>query len=111
MDRSAPSAVDLNGLRYNLIQNFVEYAECGNVRFALVIEDVVKAKTFLKDFDALIVSLQLITTAQSEANWFNDWQNATKITLKNYLGSASDSGIGFYISNNTQKTTYTKLNP
>jgi len=51
LDRSAPSGGDIAYLKLNLSQNFVQFIECGNVRFALVIENAAKATQF---FNSLI---------------------------------------------------------
>jgi len=110
-DRSAPSGGDISFLKSRLNQNYTLFVECGNVRYALVVEDVIKAGTFLKSnsLNKLTDSLYAISLRQS--NWFSNWQNATQVAVATTLGSASTNGIGFYISNNTTKTLYTKLNP
>lgn len=111
LDRSAPSHGDIDNLRLTITENFISYIECGNVRYALVVEDVVKAKAFFRTHNANKLGNSIYTIALQQPNWFINWQNATQVAVTAVLGSASANGIGFYISNNLPKTTYTKLNP
>jgi hypothetical protein len=108
-DRSAGSHGDILGLK--LTKNFISIVECGNVRYAFVMEDVTKAINFYKHQTLEGLANQIYAIALQQPNWFSNWQGATQTAIAQILGSAATNGIGFYISNNTAKTEYTKLNP
>ncbi len=111
LDRSAPSDGDIDALRRNLSQNFVSFIECGNVRYALVVEDPTKAAAFLRNNPYRKLNSGIMTSALSQPDYYSNWQHATQVAVAGVLGSAASNGIGLYISNNADKTSYTKLNP
>ena len=109
-DRSAPSGSDVIFLRERLIANFVQITECGNAGYALVIEDPLKAKTFLDSLTRYDLDTQLRDSAMKVTDWFPNWQNATQIALVKLLGSAALHGIGFYKSTDAIRENWSKLN-
>ncbi len=110
-DKSAPSHGDIYDLRRHLVKHYISFVECGDVRYALVIEDVPKAANYLKNKSIEYFYSNLVENAMQQPDAYSNWQKATEKALKLVLGSASTCGIGFYISNNTEKTSYTKANP
>ena len=109
-DRSAPSGSDVKYLRERMVTNFVQMTECGNAGYALVIEDPIKAKTFLDSLTRYDLDDQLTTSATNVSGWFSNWQNATQVALINLLGSAASHGIGFYKSTDALRENWIKLN-
>jgi len=111
LDRSAPSHGDIYSLRFTNYKNFIEFVECGNVRYALIIQDPAKARSFYQthSFEQLYQSLSAATFNQHD--WPTNWQGATQAGVIATLSSVLSSGIGFYISINPVKTTYQLLNP
>lgn len=109
-DRPSFSGDDINVLRkFKTKHQYVMFVDCGNVRYALVIEDVAKATTFFankKPFQLKDGAAQALSDPQAYSNW----QQATETAILNLLNPSSTTGIGFYKSNNTTKTQYTKLN-
>lgn len=110
-DKSAPSHGDLYDLKRHLVKNYLSFVECGDVRYALVIEDVAKAAIYLKTKSLEYFFSNLIQIALQQPNAYSNWQKATEKALSVVLSPASTCGIGFYISNNAEKTSYTKANP
>lgn len=109
LSRSAPSGDDLETLNINSRLNYTVFVECGNVRYALVIENVSLARAFLGINPTDVLSNNQTIVAQQQPNWQNNWQSATQVALAQLIGSSTSSGIGFYISDAT-KTNYTKIN-
>ena len=110
-DRSAPAGSDVKFLKQKLRKNYVQFVECGNKTFAMVIEDSTKAKAFLDSITRLDLDVQLFTKGQTVSGWYSDWQNATEVILANVLGSASLHGIGFYNSSDADRQKWIKINP
>lgn len=109
-DRSAPSGSDVKYLREKLTNNFVQMTECGNAGFAMVIEDITKARIFLDAITKYDLDEQLYNNAQAVSGWFSNWQNATQVALINLLGSSLLNGIGFYKSTDSMRESWIKLN-
>ena len=110
LDRSAPSPGDIDALGTHLIQNFILFVECGNVRFALVVEDVNKATNFFRNDRVSVRTNRYLDSAYAQPTMYADWQGATKIGVRAAVKPSIISGIGFYVSMNSDKTFYTKIN-
>lgn len=111
LDRSAPSMSDIFALSKNrAIPNFVSFINCGNVRYALVIENLAVFAQFYRNNFRQVDELdkQQNTIAGQQPNWNSNWQLATEIALLQLLGA--NSGVAIYKSNNTEKTNFIKLN-
>jgi hypothetical protein len=113
LERDGPSADDLWGLRNNTRDRYTLFVDCGDERFALVIENTDSAMAFLNrhTLTQLVTVHYSISTSITSPSWVLNWRNATKQSIIQILGRSANSGIGFYISSNTEKTTYIKLNP
>lgn len=109
-DRPSFSGDDVNVLRkfINHDPPFVLLIECGNVRYALIIESIDKARIFFATYN----SEKLRTAgmgAYQLSGAYNDWQLATETAIKNLLNTSANTGIGFYKSN-LAKDNFSKLN-
>lgn len=104
------SANDLNEMRYHLQYQFTSFIECGNVRYALVIEDVSKALSFFSSNRPRALISDLTDLFESDPNLYNNGQKVTETILKSYLSPASSTGIGLYISDNANKLTFSSIN-
>ncbi len=109
LNRSAPSGDDLETFNVNSRLNYTLFVECGNVRYALVIENVDSTRAFLATHPTDLLAVNQANIAQQQPNYSGNWQNATQIALVQLLGNSTSCGIGFYISDAT-KTKFTKLN-
>ncbi len=108
-DRSTFSHADIDMLRHIrcLKQNFVSFADCRNKRYALVIEDITKAKAFFNTND-----LDSIVAKYTTTNASGTTQDIDERKVINVIGSVTVSGIGFYVSNDPPVfQTWTLLNP
>lgn len=110
-DRSAPSHGDIYSLSSTLLQHFIQFVECGNLRYALVIENPAKAKAYLKTHTPEILLQAIYAIAVQQPNYYYNWQAATQIAVTGTLGPVNSCGIGFYASTNSDKTIYQLLNP
>ncbi|MBK6937672.1 MAG: hypothetical protein IPH18_12900 [Chitinophagaceae bacterium] len=109
LNRSAPSGADLAPLRINSKQNYTVFVDCGNVRYALVIENVSLSRSFFASNPVDLINYNQSVIAQSHPDAYSNWQNATQAALLQLIGSSSNCGIGFYKSDAT-KTNFVKLN-
>jgi hypothetical protein len=111
LSRSAPSGSDFKTLKINSRYPYTSFIDCGNVRYAIVVENVDLSRTFFQKpenrIDILTANQDSI--AQTKPNWSTDWQNATEVSILELIGSSAISGIGVYKSDTT-KTTFIKLN-
>ena len=111
LGRSSFSGDDLTALRRNKNKyQYVKFIDCGNVSYAFVIEDVLKAGAFFSQNQENIIIDSISARAYRHPLRYSNWQHATSETMMNYLGSSSVSGIGMYKSNNSDKTSFIKLN-
>jgi hypothetical protein len=113
LERDAPSGDDLSGMRNNTRDRYTVFVDCGDQRFALVIENVDTARIFFNShsLNQIVAAHDSISTTILTPSWVSNWRNATMQSIIQILGPSSTSGIGFYVSSNTEKTIYTKLNP
>jgi uncharacterized membrane protein YgcG len=111
--RSFFSFNDIQEARKNAaFPSYCAIIECGNKRYALVIEDKTKLNAFinlnrlqeLKNF-----KLEEITVGLP--NYNSNRQQASVNAVIGYFGSAAICGIGFYEATSPNKTNFTKLNP
>lgn len=111
LGRSSFSDADLEALRRNKDKyQYTKFVECGNIRYAIVVEDVGKANNFFSTHSKNAIRDAIVSQAYSHPQAYSNWQTATESVFANYLGSSATSGIGFYKSSNNDKTTYIKLN-
>ena len=109
LNRSAPSGADLAPLRINSKQNYTVFVDCGNVRYALVIENVSLSRNFFTSNPIDLINYNHSVIAQSHPDAYSNWQNATQVALLQLIGNSSSCGIGFYKSD-ASKTNFIKLN-
>lgn len=109
LNRSAPSGIDLETFNVNSRLGYTLIVECGNVRYALVIENVSLCRAYLAQHypDELMYEQEVIAMQQS--GWQTNWQHATELALIQLLGASNSCGIGFYKSD-MSKLNFTKLN-
>ena len=109
--RTSFSPEDL--IEFNKNANVVGYTallEVGNARYAIVIENVQK-KTVFNIGKRGNHRRYLNEVLSSLTNQIPNGQIRTEKALVQYLGSASESGIGFYKATYPNKNHFTKLNP
>lgn len=109
--RTSFSPEDLVEFNKNAMKvGYTAILEVGNARYAFVLEDVQKKSTFNISnrgnhrrgyFSAL----------QNLENQITNEQLRTEQAWVQYLGSTSNSGIGFYKATSPNKNIFTKLNP
>ena len=114
-DRPGPSHDDILGIKTHGHQNqlhFTRFVECGNVRYAFVIEDPVKAAAFFRNitFGRLDVYEIYLNSLNNNPIRSTNYQQAGLEATIAVIGSSSVNGIGIYKSTNTQKTEYEKKN-
>jgi hypothetical protein len=109
LNRSAPSGNNLQTFNTNSRLNYTLFVECGNVRYALVIENVDSVRNYLSAHFPEDIESQQNILAQQQPNWVGNWQLATEVALKLLLGNSSNCGIGFYKSD-AAKLNFIKLN-
>jgi len=110
-NRSAPSGADVWFLRFKRRQ-FVLFVECGNVRYALIVNDQNNCNAFTLNHSSQELNQLIYNRANTLFGAGGiSWQKATEIALMEAIGSMSASGIGFYISTNADKTEFELLNP
>lgn len=114
-NRPAPSNEDileLNSHGHQSKLNFTSFIDCGNIRFAFVIENNVKANTFFRNinFAKYDMSAVYFNSLYNNPLRSSNYQLAGIQAVVAAIGNASASGIGFYKSTNPQKTEYTKIN-
>lgn len=115
LDRSAPTTGDVLALSKNISKpNYVGFVNCGNVRYAIVIENAAKFQAFKNLYITRESKDQLFKT-QQDLTYDNpihttNWQLATQNALVSSIGSADINGIGIYVSDNPTKTNFIKLN-
>ncbi|MBL7729612.1 MAG: hypothetical protein JNM88_00425 [Chitinophagaceae bacterium] len=107
--RSAPSGYDLETFNTNSRLRYTLFVECGNIRYALVIEDVNLCRAFLSLHPSFQLGIAQEGLAMQQAGWQANWQHATEIALIQLLGPSSSCGIGFYKSD-ASKLNFIKLN-
>jgi len=95
---------------HQTIQNYTSFIECGDVRYALVIEDPVKAIAFFNANTPAIINKKYLTNLNTNPNYSSNYQLAGQEATIAAIGSAAVSGIGFYKSTNTEKTVFVKIN-
>jgi hypothetical protein len=109
-NRSCFSGEDISGLRYHLQYQYTMIIECGNVRYIAVIEDVSKAIAFFGANKPRAIINDVWDAAYGVPNGSANWQSVTQAVIVGLLDPPGSTGIGLYISNNSNKTTFTKLN-
>lgn len=110
LDRSAPSWGDIWSLRFTQRQNFFEIVECGNKRFAVVIDDINKAINAENKYDPVQgMSTQADIAGHTSPGTAN-WQEASRLALLQMVGSATTSGISLYQTTDVGKQTFSKFN-
>lgn len=117
--RSFFSDTDIMTARKNAnIPGYCAILECGNKRYALVIEDPVKLNAFMggtfegsvRNFLLRQRALEYVYTPR-QSNFYTNGQQASVNAVVQFFGSASVSGIGFYEATAPNKNNFTKLNP
>ena len=113
--RSGPSGDDVGNLfdLLNLDPSVPILTDCGNIRYALVVENSKKANTFFRTpgNGPLLLYNKLLQLVHADPRVYtSEFQNLTIEKLLLILGSSASHGIALYKSNNVTKTTYTKLN-
>jgi hypothetical protein len=114
-DRPGPSHDDiiaLNAHGHQTKLHFVSFVDCGNVRFAIVIEDPIKANTFFRNvnfgnFD--VYETYMNSLNNNPLRGINYQQAGLEATIA-VIGSASSNGIAVYKSTDILKTEYEKKN-
>jgi hypothetical protein len=109
-NRSCFSGNDISDLRYHLQYQYTMIIECGNVRYAVVIEDVSKAIAFFGANKPKAIINDVYDAAYGVPNGNINWQQTTQAVILALLDPPGSTGIALYISNNSNKTTFTKLN-
>lgn len=108
LDRSAASGMDLDKLRISLMNGYTCFVECGNVRYALVNEDVSKSGPFLYQNRPKDLYYTQDAFAKNNPLSNSNWQLSTEQALVDLISSAT-TGIGIYKSDAT-KVNFTKIN-
>ncbi|MFT3950218.1 MAG: hypothetical protein QM763_24850 [Agriterribacter sp.] len=95
-------------------QGYLMLLECGNKRFIVVVEDVIKYQEFMTiarirqlNKEAYIESTLL---PQQPTYWTNG-QQASIDAAKQFFGASSVCGLGFYETTDPSKTNFIKINP
>lgn len=114
-DRPAPSGGDITALNtkgHQGIKNYTSFIDCGNVRFAFVIEDPLKANAFFLNVNRSRIDIDDLyeQALSTNPNRSSNYQLAGQQSIISIIGQANNSGIALYISTNTLKTNYNKLN-
>ncbi|MFZ1786350.1 MAG: hypothetical protein WAU23_14185 [Ferruginibacter sp.] len=114
-DRPGPSDDDIIGIKTGAHQtqlNFVRFIECGNVRYAFVIENPTKAAAFFRNvtFGRLDVSEVYQNSLKNNPIRSTNYQQAGVEATIAVIGNSSTNGIALYMSTNPQKNQYVKLN-
>lgn len=111
--RSFFSFNDIQEARKNAaIQYYCAILECGNKRFALVIEKPELLNRFIT-LEKLkeLKNLKLEYNAMELPVYNTNRQQASIEAVVSYFGSSSVCGVSFYEASSPNKTTFTKLNP
>lgn len=114
-DRPGPDDGDVLKMRqHRNTLGFTSFINCGNVKYALVIENTGLFSTWANQFvmpaqeDILDSTFQANT--HSNPNYSTNYQLAQVQTLIALMGGVGDHGIGIYQSNNPEMTNFIKLN-
>ncbi len=113
--RSGPSGDDVGQL-FDLkdIQPPIPVlTDCGNVRYALVVENPQKANAWFRlsgNGPLVLYNRHLLMVYNDPRSSTSQFHQVTVELLLQILGSSTACGIGLYKSNNPEKTAYTKLN-
>jgi hypothetical protein len=112
LERSSFSADDFIELTKNRnIPGYTAILECGNVRYALVIEDLAKLNTFTSTRRNNVLRQGWDDAIYSQPNIYSNGPQACVNGIVQYLGSASVCGVGFYRATAPDKNNFVKLNP
>ncbi|MBX2889219.1 MAG: hypothetical protein KF829_11285 [Ferruginibacter sp.] len=90
----------------NFYQDFRSYVDCGDTLYAIVNEDLIKIKSFLR-------TRNLQSTNDSCVGQINsgiDRRTEGMILLIQFIGSSSTSGFGLYKTIDAEKTKFIKIN-
>ncbi|MBL7702418.1 MAG: hypothetical protein JNM14_09215 [Ferruginibacter sp.] len=114
-DRPAPSDGDIIGLNTHGHQtrlHYMRFIDCGNVRYALVIEDPAKATLFFRNvvFGREDISLNYFNSLNNNPIRSSNYQQAGLEAVIAAIGNTFVNGIGIYKSTNSEKTIYEKKN-
>ncbi len=117
--RSFFSDDDIITARKNVnIPGYCAILECGNKRYALVIEDPVKLNAYMNSvFQGTTRNQKLkenfleYEATPLQPNYYSNGQQASVNAVVQFFGPASVSGIGFYEATAPNKNNFTKLNP
>lgn len=112
LERSSFSSDDFIELTKN--RNMLGYTailECGNVRYALVIEDLAKLNTFTSTRRNNVLRQGWDEAIYGQPNIYSNGPQACVDGIIQYLGSSAICGIGFYRATAPNKTNFIKLNP
>ena len=92
--------------------HYMSFIDCGNVRYAFVIEDPVKATAFFRYFLFGKYDLNSVYSNSLTNNPIrgSNYQLAGLQAVIAAIGNASVNGIGIYKSTNPQKNQYEKKN-
>jgi len=87
LDRSVPSGSDFNTLKINSRDRYTSFIDCGNIRYAIVVENVNSSRSFFNNPQNRIDLLDYNTNnnAQTKFNWVTNWQMPQKRQLKKLL--------------------------
>jgi hypothetical protein len=111
-ERSSFSADDFIELTKNRnIPGYTAILECGNVRYAFVIEDLSKLNIFTSTRRNNVLEEGWVNAIYSQPNIYSNGPQACINGIVQYLGSASVCGVGFYKSTPPDKNNFVKLNP
>lgn len=95
---------------HHTVKNYISFIECGDVRYALVIEDPAKAIAFYNNNPPDKIRALYRDRLKNNVNYSSNYQLAGEQSVSETIGFAMTSGIALYKSSNSTKTDYVKLN-
>jgi hypothetical protein len=93
------------------IPGYTAILECGDVRYAFVIEDLAKLNIFTSTRRNNVLVPDWENAIYSQPNFYSNTTQACINGIIQYLGSASTCGVGFYKATAPNKNNFVKLNP
>ncbi len=109
--RSFVSGGDFEGLRYHFVQNYVSFIDAGNVRYAMVVENPTTLGTYLNSIQDKYYLNEAHYNMSLSDTIPGNWREKTQRQFFSLFGiNSSTKGVGIYISTNSEKTSYIKLN-
>lgn len=114
-DRPGPDIGDVLKMRqYRNTPAFTSFINCGNIKYALVIENNAKFIAWANQYVMPAAQDNLdsifIANTKSNSNYSTNYQLAQVQTLISMMGSVSDNGIGIYQTSDPDMLNFIKLN-